>query len=346
MKELADKIAEIFYDYHSSKGYSFTSEHVITWVSQFDEADQQFILEELLHLLNQGIYVSEAEAREMLIAGVQFIANDCGFKDVSSFLKHTDFLNIQPKGKSQDELLQILEQELIKLYSIKLSDCGTVSQKYAIYVDDIIATGGTAYNNFIRWLNVKNTDGESNFQKVISKNKILFVMVFCFHEWVNIDWRLKMHFSDDAILKKIKYLRYFPIENHPTKPGQKLNFAYPNVNQPQIVEDYLSGLTAKYNGEHAYRKVNRPAIETFFSSPENRIRFENILLMKGIALLNNTVGTLKENHRPMGATTPSKKILGTGTMFFTWRNISNTTPIVFWWGAHWYPLFPLSNRGT
>jgi hypothetical protein len=102
-----------------------------------------------------------------------------------------------------------------------------------------------------------------------------------------------------------------------------------------------------YKGEYAYRKNNIPIKEQFFSSKSNRIRFENIMLMKGIELLGG-VKKLKINHRPLGVTNPTKKIFGTGTLFFTWRNISNTTPIVFWWkitGSDWYPLFPLINRG-
>ena len=60
----------------------------------------------------------------------------------------------------------------------------------------------------------------------------------------------------------------------------------------------------------------------------------------------------KENpdprKRPLGDTVKSHKTLGTGTLFFTWRNISNTCPIVFWWdvfGHNWTPLFSLKNRG-
>lgn len=97
--------------------------------------------------------------------------------------------------------------------------------------------------------------------------------------------------------------------------------------------------------EYAMRNAKMPVKETFFSSPENRIRFENVILIKGIEILGK-VSVLKENQRPLGNINPSFQTFGTGTLFFTWRNVSNTSPIVFWWESkYWHSLFPLINRG-
>jgi hypothetical protein len=111
---------------------------------------------------------------------------------------------------------------------------------------------------------------------------------------------------------------------------------------------FLNNLNANRDEKYAFRPANRPGQETFFSTPANRKRFENILLHKGIELLGEAKN-LEDNHRPLGMTNPSRKTLGTGTMFFTWRNISNTSPVVFWWeitGSDWYPLFKLLHRGN
>jgi hypothetical protein len=71
------------------------------------------------------------------------------------------------------------------------------------------------------------------------------------------------------------------------------------------------------------------------------------LLKKGIEIINSINNISAEGLRPLGMTNPSYKTLGTGTHFFTWRNISNTCPLVFWWETNgWHPLFPVKNRGS
>jgi hypothetical protein len=153
------------------------------------------------------------------------------------------------------------------------------------------------------------------------------------------------------MLNKIRYTCDYQIENHPSVPNQRFNFVCPVKQQPDNVADYLDSLQAGYRytmskREYAFRPNAKPTDEKFFSSSANRIRFENVLLQKGIELLGRvSKENLNHNQRPLGNINPTFQTLGCGTLFFTWRNISNTTPIVFWWGAHWQGLFPLSNRG-
>jgi len=73
-------------------------------------------------------------------------------------------------------------------------------------------------------------------------------------------------------------------------------------------------LAADKNESVAFRKPDAPKQELLFSSAANRIRFENIILQKGVALLQEAQN-LKPNHRPLGATFPSYKTMGTGTLF-------------------------------
>lgn len=348
MEKLAEKIALVFHDYHSYRGYTFNAPHVIKWVNQFDENDRTFILEEFLHILGNGIYIDEAKGKEILIKNIEKLASHYKFRDITAFLKNVEFLRTQPVDKSQDILLKILDNELRTNIGLGIKDCGINSKKYVIYVDDILATGGTVYNDCFRWLKEVSDNGETNFNRIISEEKYLAISLFCIHNKSKIDWRLKLAFSNDSILKKITYQYHYEIENHANFLNQKLNLAYPTIEQPQSVFDYLNSLSATNKGETAFRKNNTPQKEIFFSSPENRVRLENIFLQMGIKLLSEAAN-LKPNHRPLGMTTPSHRTLGTGTMFFTWRNISNTTPIVFWWevrvASNWYPLFPLYHRG-
>jgi hypothetical protein len=345
MQEVIENIITIIKDYHNHRGFQFTHEWVMKWINQFEEEDREFILQEFLYLLQKGIYISEVKARKLLIERIEKLSLLYKFSKPVTFLANTEFLFLQPADKSQAVLLKLLDEELQKKYGIGLAQCGAVSKKYVVYIDDILATGGTLFRDCVGWLRDKISDNETNLDKVLAGEKIFTVYVFCRHSWANVPWRLKVDLKNEAILKKIHLYYDFEIQNHPTFPNQKLNFAYPVEDQPPGVLNYFKSVGGISYENTAFRKANSPEIESFFSSPTNRIRFENILLQKGIELLQQA-STLKPNHRPLGATFPSYKTLGTGTLFFTWRNISNTTPVVFWWkAAGWQPLFPLVNRG-
>lgn len=344
IKALAKSIASVLTDYHNFLQFQITPERVIDWVCQFAEEDRVFLLEEFLHLLRQGIYINQASGKKLLINRIESLASKFGFQKPVSFLENASFLQLQPQGKSQDHLLHILEEELVSKYGIDLARCSTKSKKYAIYIDDVLATGGTIFKDCLNWLNTADESGITYLNKVVNNETILIISVFCLHKWNNIAWRLKMELNSDAILKKIMFYADYEIENHPRFHQQKLNFVYPVKHQPVAVLDYFNQIEGQRHGEIAFRADHQPSTETLFSSAANRIRFENILLLKGIELLQK-VQTLKPNHRPLGVTFPSYKTLGTGTMFFTWRNISNTCPVVFWWDAGvWLPLFPLKGR--
>jgi glutamate-1-semialdehyde aminotransferase len=71
IQKLTENIVAIIKDYHNYCGFQFTTDHIINWVNQFDESDREFILAELLHLLQQGIYISEEKAKQLLIARIE-----------------------------------------------------------------------------------------------------------------------------------------------------------------------------------------------------------------------------------------------------------------------------------
>lgn len=353
VEKIAEQICHQLHDYHSFRGFKFDTKRVLAWVSQFNTSDQLFILEEFLHILKQGTYVSEELGKKLLVARIKELTKTFGYAKGSDFLKDVEFLRLQPPKKSQSVLLGILDSLLKEKCGIGIDECGTNSKKYSIYIDDILATGKTVIDNLYPWLLQKNSSGKTNYQDIISKKKFLIVSVFCLHTWAKVDWILKSRVKDDGMLNKIMYRADYKVENNPTWVNQRLNCVYPIGGQPQEVMDFLKKLPEgrEYDMtkmDLAFRKANKPIRETLFSSEKNRIRFENILLLKGIEILNGVVD-LNENQRPLGNINPSFQTLGLGTLFFSWRNISNTTPVVFWWktqGHPWFPLFPLNERGN
>jgi hypothetical protein len=348
MHQIAEDILAIISDYHNYRAFQFTNEHIIKWVNQFDEGDRIFILQELLHLLKQGIYISESKAKQLLIARIESLSIKYKYTKPVIFLANAQILSLQGVDKSQTVIVRLLDEALQAKYSIGIAQCGTVSNKFTLYFDDVLATGGTLYKDINTWLLQMDNLNKTNLDKVITDETILLICHFCSHNANTTLWRLKEGFKKDKLLKKIHCFCDYEVQNHLNFLNQRFNFAYPIVSNDEAVATYFNSLPhyAHKNGNKAFRVFNEPKKETFFSSPDNRIRFENILLTKGIELLKNA-DSVKDNHRPLGATIPSYKIMGTGTLFFTWRNISNTTPIVFWWGAsNWFPLFPLFKRGN
>ena len=173
--------------------------------------------------------------------------------------------------------------------------------------------------------------------------------LFCLHTWGHSfqRFRLKKEF-EDRIDAKIYWLYDYKVENHAKWNDQSLNIAFPIEEQPPNVKAYLANLTASKYEDYAYRKSHNPVNEIFFTSSENRIIYENLILQKGISIIEMIQGEKKPNLRPLGLINPNYKTFGLGTHFFTWRNIPNNSPLVFWWevqGHNWLPLFPVVNRG-
>lgn len=350
MQKLAEQILAIIEDYHCDRGFKMNTKNIIDWANQFDANDRTFILSEFLHILNQGIYISKEKAYDLLIEGIKKIAAVKRYKTVEEFLDETVFLNMQAIGKSQSILLNMLDELLTKFYNKGIKKCGLKARKNYIYIDDVLATGRTILGDFRDWLSTKE-NGVDNLSSILKGNKNLSAIIFCRHCWAssNIKISLKLHFGEDRLIDLIKIYSYYNIENHTKVYNPRLNFVYPDSNQPQLVQEFLDGLTIANKFENvAYRNPDSPSIENFYSSSENRKRFEDIFLSKGLEILDKAK-VLSNNHRPLGSTNPYYKTLGTGTLFFTWSNISNTCPIVFWWNNHahnWKGLFPLYNRGN
>jgi hypothetical protein len=349
MKELADNILAIIGDYQNDFDIHLTSQNIIDWVNQFDEGDREFVLQEFLHLLNQDIYVSKEKAKDLIHKSLIGISGKLNYATVPDFLRETVFLNLQPAPKSQGEILVLLDEVLQQHYGITYAVCGGAAQNNFVYYDDLLATGGTISRITGNWLKANHTSGVPNYTLVNNDTIRFIVCVFCCHTW-GLDtcrWLWKFALDNDEIMKKVKVFHHHVAENQVGKPSEKLNLIYPaSEQQPDLVKEYLGGVEATRHETKAYRRRTQPPTESFFSSADNRVRFENILLTKGIQILKQ-VAQLNRAHRPLGAAFPSYKTFGTGTMFFTWRNISNTCPLVFWWQGHgWHGLFPLRNRGA
>ncbi|WP_418262784.1 hypothetical protein [Flavobacterium faecale] len=351
IKEIIENIVAITQDYHSdyNNGFVMTPQHVLEWVNQFEEKDRVFVLNEVLHILQQGVYISKAKAKEILWEFLNKAMTFFGYQSIEMFLRETHFINSQAAHKSQSVLLKLLNDILVEKTGFKMEICGSLGVRNYIYLDDVLASGGTfkfAIKKFIEENNL--------LKRLINKELRILSFFFCTHSWGldNTRYSLKKLFDDENYfldVSKFPVGSYYKIENNLKGFNPKLNLVYPEKSKNGYDAYLVSLETATLQPDKAYRKGTQPSQEAFFSSRANRNRLEQIFLDKGIEIISKIQDkSIKHKHRPLGKTYPSYKTFGTGTLFFTWRNISNTCPIVFWWDnpAHnWKGLFPLHNRG-
>jgi hypothetical protein len=348
IEELAENIYEVIKDYRNHDNVFITQKSIIEWAEQF-ENNGVLILTELNKIINET-YVSRNKAKEFIYEHILEYLKLYKYSNITTFLIDTEFIDVQQAHKSQPAILNLLEEVLNEKFQesyLKYSDYPKVNY---VYFDDILASGSTVGRDTIAFLNRTDSSGK-RFDQKIQDNDIKFsISIFCLHTWgfEFQKFRIQKEFSD-KVMKKINWFWNYEIQNHAKFNNQKLNIAKPVKGNNSKINGYLENLPATKYEDYAYRKANTPMTEQFFTSADNRIKFENILTEKGIDIINMIQGEVKTNLRPLGLINPQYKIFGLGTHFFTWRNIPNNSPLVYWWEVHghsWKPLFSVANRGN
>ncbi|MEL1245516.1 hypothetical protein AAEO56_14675 [Flavobacterium sp. DGU11] len=347
MEELADAIYEIIKDYRNHDGVFITQKEILKWSDQFGN-DNMFVLEELLHLLPE-VYISRVIAKNLLRKRITKCIADSEYKGIVPYLTETEFLDMQLAHKSQPAILEIIDEILVEDYGESYKSYISYPKTNYIYFDDILASGSTVGRHVVQWLNQVDEQGKSFNQKLEDNEIRISVSLFALHSWGYSfqKYRILKEFNDKTV-KKIQWFWDYEIQNHAKYANQRLNIAKPATGNNAVINSYYASLIAEKYPDYAFRDINTPIKETFFSNAQNRDRFEKILIEKGINIIDMIQGDPKPNIRPLGLINPAYKILGLGTHFFTWRNIPNNSPLVYWWevpGHEWFALFPVANRG-
>ncbi len=359
MEEIIDSIRILLQDYRADEGNAdvlITSDRIRNWINQFDEDLRIPILTELNNVFKKR-YCSRQNIKEFLEAIVLKLTDDFKFSTPQDFLKNSDFLSLQPEGKSQRIMLTLFNELIQDNYGLSLADCGTVSKRYSIYIDDILCTGLTLISDIKDWSEKEFSIGKTNKQAVADGSTVLVFGYVFIHEKNYHKKKAEMRFKiSQEISNNHKMYRMCEIENG-IGQDSKIDLIYPiESGQPQSVTEYKDEIiervhnhTKKYNTvsmEEFYRSVGQPANEQFFTSTENRIIVENAFLEKGIEILRNANPTNK-NMRALGYSIPASKNFGFGALCFTWRNVPNNAPLVFWYsGGGFTPLFKVTRGGN
>lgn len=337
MNDSLNQIYETIKDYRNDDGIYINKDHIQEWANQFGD-DAEFILKEFAHIVKQ-VYISKKEGYKYIESVLDFLQKEYKTANVMTLLCDTQFLLLQPEGKSQHKLMDMLDEIVLNKTEHHISEYDNYPKRHFIYIDDVLASGKTIGDDLIEWI-----EKDDHCNKIKNKQIDLKVILICSHSLgLSFQFYRISKLLDINANSLIHVKDFYRIENNTKDYAPKLNIAMPIKDYlTQSAINYFDALQAdeKYS-KYGFRDDNTPKIETFFTSKENRIKYENILVNKGIELLNTT-NKVGSYTRPLGLVNPKYKTLGMGTHFFTWQNVPNNCPIVFWWevpGCSWIPLF-------
>jgi hypothetical protein len=250
-------------------------------------------------------------------------------------------------------------------YNIDLQQHKNATAKNYLYIDDVLCTGDTLYKSLTGPIEkdfggffYEETDvGKPNITTFSENNATLRLIYFCIHEKninkvINrISIKVNKHPNVAlrvAILYNYSYLGSLFIDNT-ENTNSKMELLVPSSGMrsesvlqcEQHIKEKLSFAPYYREAPFFYRDDNKPDEESFFTSKENRYRYEKILVEKCIEIYNRSSNFHNSPRpRPLGFGLNFDNSLGFGAMVFTWRNAPYNTPLVFWYkGNGWLPLF-------
>ncbi|WP_340400003.1 hypothetical protein [Paenibacillus sp. FSL H8-0079] len=333
-EELINDIVSTTKDYKNGK--VMNAKHVTKWIEQFHPDIRLTILQEMSHILKKH-YVSKkatADFMEKLLNKHEIVG------DFITNHSTVHFLDIQRNGQSQKDLLELLAEVMEDKFDIKLSVCGLQPKTY-VYFDDCIFSGNTLLRDMEIWVN----------QNQIKNVTVHFVSLAMYNgSRKYLDDKLKELFKD----KNVKF-EIWRIHEFGNKAWEKVNYQCLWPTEPTVKDEHVQNFQTyieelrKENGRQNKFPLFRPAdqftAEALFTTKEAREVVEQAFLKHGshiFSFRNN------DSFKPMGYSYFLST--GFGSLFVTYRNVANNSPLVLWWGDptqgyplnQWYPLFPRS----
>lgn len=150
---LLNSIATTIADYRQGEIPVIHPNHVEKWVRQFDKFGfdqnaQKVILEQMDRIL-KNYYIARQVAQEFVTDVLTFEAI-FGYNPAKT-IKNGQFLRVQAKGNSQNDLLSLTEKSLQNLYDLNFDDCDKSPVIY-IYLDDCLYSGNRVRRDIDSWL--------------------------------------------------------------------------------------------------------------------------------------------------------------------------------------------------
>lgn len=316
-ENLIQQLINIAGSYRHGQIDPFNEAHVNTWLAQFNPGVQLDLLRELVFTLRQTFYSEqklESEIRDFLNPT----------EERRNFLTSNTFLDIQQRGSSQHDMLQIASRVLTQAYGVR-ANINTVSQSNNYtYLDDGIFTGKRVEQDIGDWV--------ENHAPVNATLYIISLYSHAYGEYatentirqivrnsqknIEVVWRTRLKVEDR--LARINVSDVLRPTHSPNEPA---------------VNAYIAQM--RYNPR--FREPGSRGMNNFFSSEPGRSVVEQEFLKAGVHI-RQICPNLNLRQRPLGNS--ALDTLGFGSMIITYRNCPNNAPLALWVGDPWYPLFP------
>lgn len=341
------KLANIIKDYRKDElKIKLGAEHIEKWLNQFTPENQDVILAETVHIF-ESWYFDYSKIDDMLDSMVDYLCKKYEIKQTSQLFKIVSFINIQEDGASQSFLLSHLIDRIGEQYAVSVRTDITEEISHYVYLDDGLYTGKRARKDLADCLYSlhPNTDVDA-FYIVAGTQGLQYVKGLAYNlaKELNISLKIqawKLIYNNKSIDRVFHYNQLeesyetnqfclWPLQS----TNEKINAYY----------EHIKTLGDNYE-KCAYRTSPWRNDKGIFTSAQNREIVETEFLIRGIEILGN----INDNKGlyPLGFSLwPS---FGFGSFCAFNMNISNSCPLVLWWGNlekngsvldDWYPLLP------
>lgn len=324
-------IASLISDYRKGElPFALGADHVDRWIRQFDAKDQLVILEETFHVLNRSYYKADRLN--------EFYDRILGCLTKADKLENYTFLCNQTVGESQERMLAGINRLAKEKYgtSIQITNQIEDMQRVCVYVDDALYTGRRIRSDMQELL--ASVDNKEIVIFLISAytNNLDYcqerISQYALERNNTICWRVEKKYNNKKNIRE-RYDTVWPHEN---------------VLKERYIRQYGEEIAA--GRKATYLTHNDAYEESLFTTEENSRIVSEAFLKKGFEILQYVRQT---RFRPLGFDTNIS--YGFGSFLATDMNISNTCPLVLWWGTFdktdnpmldcWYPLLPRRGNG-
>lgn len=345
VKELVNVISNFR---NGELNFGIDEAHILKWLAQFSDDNKNIIFEETLYVLKKW-YFNREDFYNFLETIIKYLCKKNSVKEQELFRKVV-FTSEQIDGLSQKRLLDMLYRMIEERYGISISRFITLECCSYVYIDDGLYTGKRARKDIIDLIYllpkgssldvfymIAGMQGLKYTEKQISTaaNECnIKVELFRMHPIENIKNVESWSESDGT------YVECYSKEQTCLWPDSSLSL----IREIKEFEEYYKKLSPNFE-KKPYRSGHWINNKGVFSSVKSRNIVEREFLLKGIEIIKSCDST--KGMYPLGYNLwPS---FGFGSFTANDMNISNTCPLILWWGNNlklgnaldaWYPLLP------
>lgn len=339
-------LANIIKDYRKGEiDFVLDIDHIDKWLRQFSPENQDVILQETLHVFKEW-YFSNEYVDEKVDRIPNYLQNKYHYPTIHSVCNSVSFLSLQKDGNSQQAIISRLAERMCERHGISIKTTIDEDINHYVYFDDGLYTGSRARKDLeeiICYL-PKNSILEV-FYIVACESAFLYTkkivlalanqcgITLLMHSWKTLYDVKSSEWSEDGTERWCTH--------------HDCLWPMPSLKADADVCAYIGSLTSISDAAKSYlfRKVNWAYDAGIFTTAENRAIVEKEFLLQGIKILNSV--SERKGLYPLGYN--SFPTLGLGSLCAFEMNITNTCPLVLWWGNNttkgdvldnWYPLLP------